>query len=992
MTTVIPSIEEMEQVFESWNVEFHPRTRPFILSEKERNTKVRAFDLAKLKCYYAALQLCLSEHYSFEAIKATLESSSKVVNAVVFDAWKALKTGTDQTVRITELLRKLFPPTSVVESDVPSVTLYEELKQKIPLEQVDYGVRAVALCLEDSDETLEFYSCYVAILAKKKHPDHDLVKASDEKSIFLKLVNRSIPQLEEALDSEESLLTLLSSLSGSLAVKMLDSDFVDPSNVLKYYCSYIERCIELFKVQDEYYSRYTTLCQSSGYGKTRLSMEMSRKFFLVFMCLRNPNVQGFPNPSTIAEYFRKLKSVDDFLVFYLALFSVLDEELSVDAIKRLIESQVANESDQGSSQDYSNSGSAKRARKDSLGIHHKFSNDLLNDYTLNSTGGRFWNSVETKAREIFDNEDIEKLAMTLHRNVENAFITLKARLKERNLFKSFVFIIDEARCLLEGDSSAFLNWRRAIAILDRNLPIFFVLLDTAGKIANFTPAREDDPSIKVQTGGQKLFPPRYLLPFINMVKIDKNNALREVRFEAIVDERDIASYAQYAPFNFSPLVVLEKSRPMFISSYYGLKSIDWNAFYSGILVLARGKLTSSGRLNETPIVGSGVGNEMVVASNIIMEYMAVISCRVPLFPTNASTSDTLVSEYMATMLDVDATRRMVTSYYVPETVLQEAAAHFLRAPKFFERSLQFLQDRLWCRQFSVACSKGDMGKVVVSVCLLRAFDCLVPLQTTNTCSDAFITPRTTHAFFRSLLGKDRFDELELNDSLPCGYLSFTKWHRIECDISGEALLHAFRWRYAIVCAPGEAGIDLIIPCVKAGRERMQIDTAPQKLKDDGLTADDMFPIYIQVKNWVKAFDSSLITRTMASIYGANRQGPKFDQYFSVIFQVGKGEMGAISKTPFIGVVRERKRIRHFLMIPSVHALTDDAEIFSEAAKEDLRKIAQMDRMLDSKMAMEADIGRTESPYYWFYQLVYNLGTLMLTEPDQVEQNQSMDLG
>ena len=48
-------------------------------------------------------------------------------------------------------------------------------------------------------------------------------------------------------------------------------------------------------------------------------------------------------------------------------------------------------------------------------------------------------------------------------------------------------------------------------------------------------------------------------------------------------------------------------------------------------------------------------------------------------------------------------------------------------------------------------------------------------------------------------------------------------------------------------------------------ERMQVDTASQeslhKLKDEELTADNMFPIYIQVKNWASAFGENLLTFT-----------------------------------------------------------------------------------------------------------------------------------
>jgi hypothetical protein len=188
MTSAIKqSIEEMERVLETCTLEFHPKARPFIITREERNVGFRVFDLAKLKFYYAALQLCISDVYSAKVIKTALEPPSTVVSQIIRDAWMALRTGTDQTAKITELLLKLFPPTStssLVKVNRLQESLYEEVKQTTSWKHLDYGIDACLECLGDSDATLEFYSCYVAILATTRLSDHEFVKASDEKSIF----------------------------------------------------------------------------------------------------------------------------------------------------------------------------------------------------------------------------------------------------------------------------------------------------------------------------------------------------------------------------------------------------------------------------------------------------------------------------------------------------------------------------------------------------------------------------------------------------------------------------------------------------------------------------------------------------------------------------------------------------------------------------------------------------------------------------------------
>jgi hypothetical protein len=224
---------------------------------------------------------------------------------------------------------------------------------------------------------------------------------------------------------------------------------------------------------------------------------------------------------------------------------------------------------------------------------------------------------------------------------------------------------------------------------------------------------------------------------------------------------------------------------------------------------------------------------------------------------------------MATMLDVDATREMVTSYYVPETVLQEAAARFLRVSSCFETSLRILHERLRCKQFSVACSKGDLGEVIVSVCMLRAYDCLVPLSINAMCTDAFLTPRTTHAFFRSLLGRRRFAALELEERLPCGYLSFTKWHRVGKQLARICFSKHFAGGVPLFVDRERQGIDLVIPCVKAGEPQRHGKKIPRvsatNLDEAELTGMDMSPIYIQVKNLADPFTDGLITKPLTRL-------------------------------------------------------------------------------------------------------------------------------
>ena len=130
---------------------------------------------------------------------------------------------------------------------------------------------------------------------------------------------------------------------------------------------------------------------------------------------------------------------------------------------------------------------------------------------------------------------------------------------------------------------------------------------------------------------------------------------------------------------------------------------------------------------------------------------------------------------------------------------------------------------------------------------------------------------------------------------------------------------------------------------------------------------------------------------MASIIEANELGPKFDQYFSVIVQVGKGGMGLRHKNVFMLPKETEDDSRHFLMIPSIKSLTSDLEVFSEAAKEQLRKTAQIDFMLESKSAREEMVGFTGSAYRNLYAQTYSMWSLSVEPVDPDELCNTMEL-
>ena len=87
--------------------------------------------------------------------------------------------------------------------------------------------------------------------------------------------------------------------------------------------SALEECIlhnhRLFQrgygaVQDKYYAPYFTIIQSSGYGKTRLAIQMAEKFFCFYICLRAVDSTGKPpRTSTVADSVYFNSSSEEFV-------------------------------------------------------------------------------------------------------------------------------------------------------------------------------------------------------------------------------------------------------------------------------------------------------------------------------------------------------------------------------------------------------------------------------------------------------------------------------------------------------------------------------------------------------------------------------------------------------------------------------------------------------------------------------------------------------
>ncbi len=125
---------------------------------------------------------------------------------------------------------------------------------------------------------------------------------------------------------------LLMTFKGESVPKMMQAiEYRDPLGNRSLFVLYIKQCYQEFSLQSrdmpKYYAPYTVLCQSSGYGKTRMVLEMHTEFYLVYICLRKTGSSGQPRRSRCADGIDGLKTRVQFSNFLAALFQTMREFL-----------------------------------------------------------------------------------------------------------------------------------------------------------------------------------------------------------------------------------------------------------------------------------------------------------------------------------------------------------------------------------------------------------------------------------------------------------------------------------------------------------------------------------------------------------------------------------------------------------------------------------------------------------------------------------------
>ena len=322
----------------------------------------------------------------------------------------------------------------------------------------------------------------------------DTVKSQGELSGLLMATGVTEDE-EKKTNAIQKFLKALSKQTNSPTVieadpKLTDSfnaDFVDPYGEVNSLQKYLTECSKKCDETTIWYSPYTSICQSSGWGKSRLLRQFSKSNKVLYVSFMKKSGGGYPPETTKAIQY----------------LNVGNSQIFFNRLKFAVK---------------------KRAELD-------YYIDFIDH------GNDFWKEVESSDVSVKELKKKEgEVNVKSNDELKKNPSELESKLIESNITKGngnsdIVFLVfDEARYLLDiscasriggEDSNAFLELRRHLKELRKpnnmgEIKVFGVFADTSSKLANFSPPKSSAPSSR-EVGGERLFRPFLLTGFLDVM-------------------------------------------------------------------------------------------------------------------------------------------------------------------------------------------------------------------------------------------------------------------------------------------------------------------------------------------------------------------------------------------------------------------------------------------------------------------------------------------
>jgi hypothetical protein len=478
------------------------------------------------------------------------------------------------------------------------------------------------------------------------------------------------------------------------------------------------------------------LCNSSGYGKTKILFEYASEHVTLFICLRRPGTNGYPARSITAdlltEAIRSNKTQQFLKIYVITAIELINE------IKKL-KPELKREC----------------------------------DYALEFRNYQQWiNSHEP--------EKTQKFIELLKQNLINDKIDERFKNTSSFVFQSkkcdLTVVIDEAHFLnnevLSDNRSFYRHFRQATREAFTGYNIAFVLTSTCSSIFDFHIGNQNLTESD-RTTSNRVFPPFCELYLCNQIKpieyeatltnyCDLNN---KKGFYDFVHRRD-----PFSTFFFY-------GRPLWASYLQQIK-LENVTDRALIIEMARKKLIFANDWHDRQ-------------NNKQMSSLAILctrTCLTSSFKINScSLKSSLIARYMASLYGYDKNEDL-QMMYINEPILSDAAAYYMSDRCILIEILKELNELLTTNSFQ---SLGSMGEFVSEIILLCARDkAIIDSHVKNEDymnKNSFSGSITVRQFLKSLINFDKikiYDEngkiLNFNhfsDNLLDGIITFNQFKK-----------------------------------------------------------------------------------------------------------------------------------------------------------------------------------------------------------------------
>jgi hypothetical protein len=432
---------------------------------------------------------------------------------------------------------------------------------------------------------------------------------------------------------------------------------------------YLNGCLKLFS-NNRYFAPYCTVCQSSGYGKSKLVLECGSHVPLVYGVFRSENEKAFPCLSPwIKDFYHVITKFEDqdqeksilayflsvmeaYFDLYLELFSDIKFEENVTLVMK----------------------------------------ELVKLFSTEEGQKQFFTKVQVKLPSYFSDTDIlidmddllEKIKSlsikVIHKLFESGSKSdSKSGSKSDLEYKPFVIVLDEASLLLEfnfeGKVNPLVAIRRALHQLPIESRLLIVVIGTNGDVSEYNK--------KVNEDSLRIISRKYILPPLVLSR----------NFDVLRDKFNLSSLkincTNMKCKDFLKLLVTF-GRPMWCS-----------LLFSNIFTVAHAKLKNGSENQYTP-------------------FMAIWSIRVGLtINSDLKLVKTLLKSNMATAVSLSYASDNIYIDYPSEPILAIAARNMIKGKDFgtkflFDQLLNFIQGR--------PIDKGQLVESILFQILLLAVD------------------------------------------------------------------------------------------------------------------------------------------------------------------------------------------------------------------------------------------------------------------------------